>query len=57
MKNPLFNQVERQVMHEDKSLNASGMKLHIATKRLERAFMKTFVGRLIEKTVIWLSRL
>jgi hypothetical protein len=38
-------------MHEDKSLYASRMKLHIATKKFEKAFMKTFIGRFIEKTL------
>ena len=57
MKNPLFNETERQIMHEDKSLYASRMKLHIAKKKFEKAFMKTYVGRFIEKTVNWLARL
>ena len=57
MKKPLFNEIERHIMHEDKSLYASTMKLHIATKKFEKAFMKTFIGRFIEKTVDWLSRL
>lgn len=57
MKKPLFNEIERQIMHEDKSLYASSMKLHIAKKKFEKAFMKTFVGRFIEKTVDWLARL
>jgi hypothetical protein len=57
MKKPLFNEIERQIMHEDKSLYASRMKLHIATKKFEKAFMKTFVGRFIENTVYWLARL
>jgi hypothetical protein len=51
MKPPLFNKIERQIMHEDKSLYASRMKLHIATKKFEKAFMKTFIGRFIEKTL------
>jgi|JI10StandDraft_1071094.scaffolds.fasta_scaffold394472_2 hypothetical protein len=57
MKKPLFNEIERQIMHEDKSLYVSRMKLHIATKKFEKAFMKTCVGRFIEKTVDWLARL
>ena len=57
MKKPLFNETERQVMHEDKSLYASRMKLHIATKKFEKAFMKTAVGRFIKKTVGWLDRM
>ena len=57
MKKPLFNETERQIMHEDKSLYASRMKLHIAIKKFEKAFMKTFVGRFIEKTADWLARL
>jgi hypothetical protein len=57
MEKPLFNEIERQIMHEDKSLYASRMKLHIATKKFEKAFMKTYVGRFMEKTVDWLGRL
>ena len=57
MKKPLFNNRERRKMHEDNSLSASTMKLDIAIKRFEKAFMKTFIGRFIEKTVNWLARL
>jgi hypothetical protein len=57
MKKPLFNEIERQIMHEDKSLYASRIKLQIKTKKFEKAFMKTFLGRFIEKTVDWLARL
>lgn len=57
MKKPLFNEIERQIMLEDKSIYASRMKMHIATKNLEKEFMKTFIGRFIEKTAGWLSRL
>jgi hypothetical protein len=57
MKKPLFNEIERQIMHEDKSLYASRMKLHIATNKFEKAFMKTFFGRFVEKTVNRLARL
>jgi hypothetical protein len=57
MKKPLFNEIERQIMHEDKSLYASRTKLHIATKKFEKAFIKTYVGRFMEKTVDWLGRL
>lgn len=56
MKKALFNEIERRIMHEDKSLYASRMKLHIATKKFEKVLMKTFVGRFIEKTIDWLSR-
>lgn len=44
-------------MHEDKSLYASRMRLHIAKKNFEKAFVKTYVGRFIEKTVNLLTRL
>ncbi len=57
MKKPLFNEIERQIMQEDKSLYARRMKLYIATKKFEKAFMKTFVGRFVENTVDWLARL
>lgn len=57
MKKPLFNEIERQIMHEDKSLYASRMKLHVAKKKFEKEFMKTVVGRFIQKTVDWLARL
>lgn len=57
MKKPLFNEIERQIMHEDKSLYASRMKLHIATKKFEKAFMKTYIGSFIEKTVSLLARI
>jgi hypothetical protein len=57
MKKPLFNEIERQIMHEDKSLYASRMKLHIASKKFEKAFIKTYVGRFMEKTVDWLGSL
>jgi hypothetical protein len=49
MKKPLFNQFERQVMRNDDSLYASTMLLHIAKKKFEKAFMKTYVGLLFEK--------
>jgi hypothetical protein len=57
MKKLLFNEIERQIMHEDKSLYASRMRMHIATKRFEKEFMKTFVGRFIKNTVDWLASL
>lgn len=57
MKKPLFNQLERQIMHEDKSFYASRMKLYIAIKKFEKEFMKTFFGWLIKKIVHWLDRI
>ena len=57
MKKPLFNKIERQIISEDQSLYASSMKLHIATKKFEKAFMETFVGRLVKYTVNWIARL
>jgi hypothetical protein len=57
MKKPLFNQIERKIKHEDKSLYASRMKLNIATKKFEKAFIKTLVGRFIQKTVDLFARL
>lgn len=47
MRKPMFNNIERQIIHIDNSLYASRMKMHIAIKRFEKAFMKTFVGRFI----------
>jgi len=57
MKKSLFNQIERQILKEGNSLSASRMKLHIATKRFEKAFTTTSIGRFVQKTVDWLSRL
>ena len=57
MKKPLFNEIERHIMNEDKSLYASRMKLHVAKKNFEKEFMKTVVGRFIQKTVEWLDRM
>jgi RNase P protein component len=57
MKKPLYNEIERQIMHEDKSLYASRMNLHIAKKKFEKAFMKSFVARFIKKTVDLLTSL
>ena len=57
MKKPLFNEIERQVMRENKSFYASRMKLDIATKQFKKELMKTFVGRFIQKTACWLERL
>lgn len=57
MKKPLFNEVERRIIYEDKSLHASRMKMHIYIKKFEKEFIKSFVGRLIKKTNIWLFHL
>jgi hypothetical protein len=32
------------------------MKLFIARKRLEKEFLKTAIGRLVIKTVLWLNK-
>ena len=57
MKKPLFNEIERQILHEDKSLYASRMRLNISIKKFEKAFIKTYFGRFMKKTVDWLVRL
>lgn len=49
MRPPLFNQIERQIMHENKSYFATRMRLHIAIKQFEKVFMKTLVGKFIQK--------
>ena len=50
MKKIYFNQIERQIIKENKTLSASKMILHIAIKKFEREVMKTFFGTLIKKT-------
>lgn len=52
MKRPLFNEIQRQIMHEDKSLYAATMKLDIAIKRFQKELMKTFIGRLFNKSPV-----
>jgi hypothetical protein len=42
MKKPLFNESERRIIHENNSLLASRMKLHIALNRLVKVIMKSF---------------
>lgn len=54
MKKPLFNQTERRIIYEGKTIYASIMKLHIAKKKFEKEFMKTYVGRFIEKIANYL---
>lgn len=58
MKKPLFNQTERRIIYEGKTIYASIMKLHIiknqAKKKIEKEFMKTYVGRFIEKIANYL---
>lgn len=49
MKQPLFNQDERQLIIEDDSYFASRAKLHIAVKKLERDIANTRVFKKIEK--------
>ncbi len=56
MKKPLFDEIERQIIREDKSFSASRMNLHIATKKFEKAFMKSLIGRFIQNTINWLDR-
>lgn len=54
MKKPLFNEIQRQIMHEDKSVYASIMRLDVAKKKLENSFIK-FVGRMMQKLSIGLN--
>lgn len=49
MKKPLFNEFDRQIIQEDKSLSAAIMKLYIAVKKFEKAFLKTAIGRFFDK--------
>ncbi len=51
MKKPLFNAIDRMIIREDKSYYATRLKLTIATKRFEKEFLKTGVGKFLIKAV------
>jgi len=56
MKKPLFDTIDRQIIREDQSLSASRMKLTITSKRFQKEFMKSGLGRLLLNTVELLAR-
>jgi hypothetical protein len=51
MKKPLFCEIERRIIHEDKSIFASQMKLHFAVKKFERELAKTTLGKIFKKLI------
>lgn len=56
MKKPIFNEFERQIIHENNSLNASVKKVYFTVKKIERSFMKSSLGRLLETIADWLCK-
>lgn len=49
MKTPLFNELDRKILRENKSSGyAARVRLYIAVHNLEKAFAKSYVGRLIK---------
>lgn len=49
MKKPIFNQIERKIIRESNSLFSDRMKLFIAVKKFEKAFLKSPVGKLLNR--------
>ena len=57
MKKILFDEFDRKAMRENNSLYATGLKLHIERMKLERAFIKSHIGRIIMRLFDWIERL
>jgi hypothetical protein len=47
MKKPLYNQSDRVLIREGSTILSNAIKLHIERKKIERAIMRSFVGRFI----------
>lgn len=55
MKKPIFDKINRQIIREDNSFSANRMKFFISNKKVEKAFLKTGIGRALDQVVKYLN--
>jgi hypothetical protein len=56
MKKPIFDEIDRRIIKENKSYYSSRMILFIATKKIEKAFIKSNIGVFLKKFVEFLDK-